>query len=343
MTATRAQPLHVVAAVLRDGDGRVLLAQRGRGADLAGLWEFPGGKREAGESSLQALRRELWEELGITLDGAEPLIEVPHAYGHKRIALEVFTALAWRGEARGREGQALAWLTPEQLGARPMPAADRPVLAALQQPDRYLITPEPDADLTSWLGSLARALASGARRVQLRARSMDSEAFAELARQVAALCRAHAAELLLNAAGSGALQMAQALGCGLHLDSARLLAATRRPLPAGVPLAASCHDAAQLQQAQRLGCDFVVLGPVALTASHPDATPLGWSRFRALREDVELPIYALGGMRPQHISEARRHGAQGIAAIRGLWPAPAEVGADSVATSAVLSGGDGER
>ena len=84
--------------------------------------------------------------------------------------------------------------------------------------------------------------------------------------------------------------------------------------------AASCHNADELAQAERLGLDFVVLGPVRATESHPDATPLGWDGFGALREAVSLPIYALGGMKPADVARARRHGGQGVAGIRGLWP-----------------------
>jgi len=86
---------------------------------------------------------------------------------------------------------------------------------------------------------------------------------------------------------------------------------------------AACHDLTQLQAAQRLGCDFAVLGPVQATDSHPGAVPLGWDAFEALREQVSLPLYALGGLGPGDIEQARRHGAQGIAAIRSLWPATA--------------------
>ena len=75
-----------------------------------------------------------------------------------------------------------------------------------------------------------------------------------------------------------------------------------------------------LFRSEALGCDAVVLGPVLPTASHPGAPTLGWQGFAALREHVSLPIYALGGMTPAHLDEARRHGAQGVAAIRGLWP-----------------------
>jgi 8-oxo-dGTP diphosphatase len=84
-------------------------------------------------------------------------------------------------------------------------------------------------------------------------------------------------------------------------------------------LAASCHTVEDLIRAQALGCDFVVLGPVLPTASHPGAPGIGWDAFAALRERVSLPIYAIGGLDPGDIGIARRHGGQGIAAIRGLW------------------------
>ncbi|PAM39185.1 DNA mismatch repair protein MutT, partial [Acinetobacter baumannii] len=107
------------------------------------------------------------------------------------------------------------------------------------------------------------------------------------------------------------IELARNLGVGVHLGSEQLQSLQERPLPAGQLVAASCHDLEQLLAAQRLGCDFAVLGPVQATASHPDAVPLGWEAFAAMRAQVSLPIYALGGMTPQHVAEARRHGGQG--------------------------------
>ncbi len=83
-------------------------------------------------------------------------------------------------------------------------------------------------------------------------------------------------------------------------------------------MAASCHNLQQLQQAERSGVDFVVLSPVLATPSHPDATVLGWSHFGRLVAQTNLPVFALGGMRPTDVAEAKRYGAQGIAAIRGF-------------------------
>lgn len=308
--------IHVVAGVITDARGRVLLARRDGTSDMAGLWEFPGGKREPGESSEDALVRELHEELGIEADVGDVLIEVPQLYPSKRLRLEVRRITGWKGTPRGREGQALTWVVPEKLTAYSMPPADVPVVGVLLQPDRYLVTPAPGDDDAAWLAALERALGAGIRRVQLRAPGLAPARWRSLAEQAAMLCRRRGTEVLLN----GDIEVARELGVGVHLRAAQLGALRERPLPAGFAVAASCHDAEELEAAQRIGCDFAVLGPVRETATHPGARPLGWAGFAALREAVSLPIYAIGGLSPADIVEARGQGAQGIAAIRGLWP-----------------------
>lgn len=310
-----ADPVEVVAGVISDARGRILLARRTAGRDLAGLWEFPGGKREPGESPEAALVRELREELGIDVDLGAPLIAVPQRYPHKRLRLDVRRIAAWRGSVKGHEGQALAWVPPHKLSGYAMPPADIPVVAALLQPDRYLVTPEPGDDDGAWLRTLERALTSGIARVHLRARACPAARWIALAREAAPLCRQHGAEVLLN----GDPVLAAELGIGVHLRAAQLRTLAQRPLPKDVPVAASCHDADELRLAQHLGCDFAVLGAVNATASHPGVPALGWDGFAALREEVSLPIYAIGGMSMQDIPVARQHGAQGVAAIRGLW------------------------
>ncbi len=308
--------MHVVAAVLRDVAGRVLLAQRGQGRDLAGLWEFPGGKVEPGETALAALARELHEELGIVVRSATPLMRVPQAYPGKRIVLDVYDVDRYDGQPQGREGQALAWVAVDALGGYAMPPADLPVVGVLMAPDCYAISPEP-VGASAFLSQLENVLAAGVRRVQLRSYALPAADLAALAGEAAARCRVFGAQLLLN----GQADMAVELGVGLHLRSHQLMALRLRPnLATGQALAASCHNAEELLQAQHLGLDFAVLGPVRPTHSHPGALPLGWDGFAALREQVSLPIYALGGLGLGDIATARSHGAQGIAAIRALWP-----------------------
>jgi 8-oxo-dGTP diphosphatase len=123
--------IYVVCALIEDADGRLLLAQRPAGKHLAGLWEFPGGKIETGETPQAALRRELDEELGCTVLIGEAGTPVLHSYGTLCIHLLPFRARIISGEigSHGRENQALAWVTPATLNAYAMPAADAPIVA----------------------------------------------------------------------------------------------------------------------------------------------------------------------------------------------------------------------
>jgi 8-oxo-dGTP diphosphatase len=127
-------PLVVVAAcVLLDGEGRILIAKRPPGCPLAGLWEFPGGKVEAGESPEHALSRELAEELGIEIaaDDLAPLTFASHAYPDFHLLMPLFLCSRWRGALTPQEGQELAWIRPAELASYDMPPADEPLKAVL--------------------------------------------------------------------------------------------------------------------------------------------------------------------------------------------------------------------
>ena len=352
------QQVHVVAAVLTDLRGRILLTRRTENRDFAGLWECPGGKVEPGEAPLAALARELHEELGIDIalppDGAvAPLIRVPCLGRSKRLLLDVHLVERFSGRPRGLEGQAITWVAPDKLWRYGMPPADRPVVAALTRPALQLVTPEPAAGQhDAWLDHLALAattppasvweriasatLSPGAHAalpchpwertlsatspplIQLRLKSLPAEQRTALTREaVQRLGPAARSRLLIN----GDPVLAAELGAGLHLASAQLMALRARP--DGMALvAASCHTLEELRHAEALGLDHAVLGPVACTQSHPGARALGWAAFAALREQVSLPVYAIGGLSPPDLATARAHGAQGIAAIRGLWSTP---------------------
>ena len=122
----------VVAAALFDRDGRVLIAQRPRGKPLAGHWEFPGGKVDAGESERQALARELREELGIEVLAARPFMRLTHAYAERDVALSLWIVERFSGEPRSLDAQALKWVAPGRLGSEDILEADQPFIEALR-------------------------------------------------------------------------------------------------------------------------------------------------------------------------------------------------------------------
>jgi 8-oxo-dGTP diphosphatase len=126
--------LHVAAVALVDPDGRILVTQRPEGKALAGLWEFPGGKLEAGELPEQALVRELAEELGIDTSTSclAPLTFASHAYEDFHLLMYLYACRVWQGHPQPREGQAIRWLLVNELYSLPMPPADIPLIGILQ-------------------------------------------------------------------------------------------------------------------------------------------------------------------------------------------------------------------
>jgi 8-oxo-dGTP diphosphatase len=124
----------VAAAALVDADGRVLLAQRPPGKSMAGLWEFPGGKVNTGETPEAALIRELTEELGIDVAASclAPFTFASHSYPEFHLLMPLYVCRKWSGIPAAREGQQLAWVRPARLGDYPMPPADKPLVAMLR-------------------------------------------------------------------------------------------------------------------------------------------------------------------------------------------------------------------
>ncbi|HEY4136286.1 MAG TPA: 8-oxo-dGTP diphosphatase MutT [Alphaproteobacteria bacterium] len=124
----------VVAVALIDSDGRILIAQRPPGKSLAGLWEFPGGKIDPGETPEAALVRELREELGIEVEEAclGPFTFASHSYEKFHLLMPLYLCRVWQGTPQPREGQVLKWVRPSQLDDHPMPPADKPLVAMLR-------------------------------------------------------------------------------------------------------------------------------------------------------------------------------------------------------------------
>jgi 8-oxo-dGTP diphosphatase len=306
--------VQVVAAVVVRNDGRFLLAQRPAGKVYAGYWEFPGGKIEPGEEPAAALARELNEELGIEVERAYPWITRHYVYAHAAVDLSFFRVLEFRGEPHGRENQALAWQSIEHIDVDPILPANGPILAALRLPSVYAITDAAGRGTDRALRDLDAALAQGLRLIQVREPELSPSDMRHFATRVVQRAHAASARVLVNAD----VTLAQECGAdGVHLKSAQLRSLRERPSAALV--AASCHGREELELACALGADFVVLGPVAPTLTHPGAEVLGWDRFAQLVRGYALPVFALGGMRPDALQPAWRCGAHGIAMQRAAW------------------------
>jgi len=181
-------------------------------------------------------------------------------------------------------------------------------------PQAYAITNAATLGVDAQLAAIDARLAAGMRLLQLREPTLEAGARAAFARAVVERARRVGARVMIN---DDAL-LADAVGAdGVHYPARSLMALSARPARALV--AASCHDARELAQATRLAFDFVVLGPVMATPSHPGAQTLGWPGFAALARGASIPVYAIGGMRSGDLETARRHGAHGLAMITASW------------------------
>ena len=306
--------IEVAAAVVHDAAGRFLLAQRPPGKAFEGYWEFPGGKVEAGESAATAMRRELYEELGIEVDTVYPWLVRDFEYPHASVRLRFFRIYQWHGELHGREGQSFSWQTARGLNVAPILPANGPILRALDLPDTYGITQAAALGIEAFNCRLAAALERGLRLIQVREKNMPDDALRRFAAHVVTVSQRNGARVLIN----GDVQLAHDTGAdGVHLPAALLRTLTQRPALAWV--AASCHNHAEIELATRLGADFVVAGPVASTPTHPGVPLLGWDGFERCVKDSAIPVYALGGMKPQDLLQARQSGAQGVAMLRAAW------------------------
>lgn len=314
--------LEVAAAAIKNANGEILISRRADHLHQGGLWEFPGGKIEAGETPEQAVRREIAEELGLALESLYPLLTVTHRYSDRTVRLHVYVGERFSGRAQSLEGQPFCWVAATDLRRHAFPAANLPIVRALSLPPLYALLDDAEPDHLD--GRLQGLLEKGVKLIQARLKNSSSAEAFDFLRIALPACRRRQALLLLNSGlresarfgPEQAFDLAETLGLdGVHLTGRHLDALPRRPdfLPW---LAASCHNAADMRLAQRKGVDFGVLGPVLPTPTHPGASLLGWSGFHALVENNAIPIYALGGMTADSLEQARRMGACGIAGIR---------------------------
>lgn len=339
---TPAKPLiHVAAGMILRPDGALLLAERPADKPWAGWWELPGGKIEPGETVLQALARELDEELGIQITHATPWVTHVHEYPKNIVSLAFCRVTGWNGTPVGREGQTLAWVDPHApITVGKLLPATEPPLRWLRLPERYLVTSiGGPAQLAGQLALLDLAMQRGIRLVQFREpewqRQGDAQALPAAFHEVLRHCRKHGARCLVNSVHP---QDWWEHADGVHLraadarlpeTAAKLRRAASAPAAADVDaagssprpdrlLAMSAHNASDLSLARELGADFAVLGHVLDTPSHPGAAGMGWERFAELAGGAGLPVLAIGGQSEATLDEARRHGAHGIAGIRHL-------------------------
>jgi 8-oxo-dGTP diphosphatase len=314
--------IHVAVAVVRNTSGEVLLSKRPDHVHQGGLWEFPGGKIEPGESVESALQRELNEELGIQAEAFEPLISIAHQYSDKAVVLNVWEISAFSGLPTGREGQPIVWVKPQQLASRtnqatqyPLPKANFAIVKAITLASSMAVSGifNGEADFYS---RLKLAIQRGAKLFQCRLPELSADESFNLIATATEICHSANVQIILNTHFNN--RTSEDVD-GYHLTSQQLWSIHNRADISNHLVGASCHSAQDIQRAVDLDLDYVTLSPVQATSSHPKIESLGWNKFKTLSQTAGIPVFALGGVSPKDIVTAKANGGQGIAAISAFW------------------------
>lgn len=312
-------PIHVAVGVIINSSNEVLVSLRHPDSHQGGLWEFPGGKREAGEDIRSALERELFEELGIRPESCFPFKRISHQYSDKSVLLDVFRITSFQGEVAGREGQAVEWRAIDKLFPEDFPVANVPIIRALQLPREIAITPF-FATSAELMQSLEHLIASNVALIQLRLPQLEKKQYFECYEQVSARCAKEKVKVMINAQHSllQEIELQDIELDGYHANSENLSLLNSRPVSVSQLFSASCHNLEQLHKADALGADFVYLSPVRINSKYPQDAELGWEGFQDLASQISLPVYALGGITHSDASLVSLSGGYGWAGIRAF-------------------------
>lgn len=307
--------VQVAVGVIKNKKAEILISKRADNVHQAGLWEFPGGKIEPGESAEQALSRELKEEVGIDCLSMLPFSTIEFDYGDKQVCLHVYIIEKFNGQATGREGQLISWVEIEALSEFPFPAANKSIIIQLQLPELIQITGGFHS-LGDLLAKAKSCIKSGVKMIHFRAHHLADEIYQNYAEELLTLCKHKNVRLILNR-DTQMIEKVQA--DGLHLTSHEMFNYRQRPCGREKYFSVSCHDQEQLEQAKALDVDYCFLSPVKQAISHNAGEPIGFDMFSRLCHEFDMKVYALGGMCSADIKKVGRLGGAGVAVISENW------------------------
>ena len=305
----------VVCILYNNNKDKVLITKRISGKFLAGYWEFPGGKVKNNEDSFSALSREFDEELGIIIKTASRLVEINHDYPEEKVLLDVWKIHDWEGAPSNLENQEISWSAIRDLIDYKFPEANRHIIQTLYLPDIYAISRESYKDYPHLFSEIVNYFNSGLKIFQIRLGFERNDIFKKNIEKLHDEAKRNDAKLILNGIPSDIESYAVD---GIHLKTKDLFKCSSRPISEDYILGASCHNEIELAQARRLRVNYAFLSPVLPTKSHPKAKSMGWNNFKTLVEQVNFPVYALGGISLSDLKKAKENGAYGIAMIRGM-------------------------
>ena len=282
----------------------------------AGWWEFPGGKLEINESPSEALKREIFEELGVVIKKYKQWTTRRVVEKNKITILYFFLITSWTGMVEGREGQELQWVNLKKYNVTKVLPPNQVIHHALKNnlPDIYAITNLQEISSDNFFQALKRQVNDGLRLIQIREKNLIEAELEALIIRIKKILQHTNVKIIINS--SLVLAYKYQLD-GVHLNSKQLHELSH--FPKDLLVGASCHSENDLKLAEEKNADFAVLGSVKKTLTHPDLEPMGWVRFNKLVNNSNLPIYSIGGMTNNDVLSSLEYGGIGIASQRAIW------------------------
>ena len=306
--------IEVAVGILVNSSNHVLINQRTALQSWAGWWEFPGGKLEKNETPRRALDREIYEELGVEVVGAEKWVTRRFSYDDTDVILYFFKIFKWNGDAISKEGQLLSWELFEKIDLSKVLPPNKFVVGAINFPDHYAITNLSETPLSLFTQQLETRIKNGTKLIQIREKDLTDDEFINFAKRVIKFCKGRNVKVMINSK----IKLAYELSAdGVHLNSKQIHDIDK--FPKDLIVGASCHNMKDLDAAEKKGANFAVLSPINKTLSHPKASSIGWDAFSSLAIKYTMPIYALGGMTLKDVKRAQSAGGIGVASQRDVW------------------------
>jgi len=304
----------VSVAILINDNHQVLLGQRPPQKSWEGWWEFPGGKIEKGETSSDALYREVYEEIGVKITQFKKWVTRKYSYDGNDITLHFFKVQKWEGEVTSKENQKLVWAYLKNPNVSPILPANLFVQKAFDLPKYYAITNLSETSKKVFFNQLQNKISNGLKMIQVREKNISFDKFKIFSNEVIKICKPKGVKVIINSDVNLAYEIN---ADGVHLTSKDLISIKK--IPKNLIVSASCHTQEEIDIAEKLNINFLVLSAIKKTLSHPDIKPIGWDEFENIANRVNTPIYALGGLGVNDYSIALENGAIGIASQRSIW------------------------
>lgn len=294
--------IHVAIAILLHQD-KVLVGWREAKQHQGNKHEFPGGKVEEGESPLAACRREIYEEVGIGLQDWHAFDVIRHEYDDVIVNLHLFHAIV-PSALLNEIQQPWRWYSRDELLSLNFPKANQTMIKRLHWAHQIKISDRLNALDALKLDQLMYWRVEGTQAQIIEISGLSVEKLSKLIVNIELYQQ-------LNSIQQQAIS-------AIHLKQSQVMALMQGDLITGKRYIAACHDLVSMKQAEKVGCDAILLSPVLATETHPEARALGWEQFKNFAAQVEIPVFALGGMQTGDLLTAQQQGAYGIAGIRFL-------------------------